>query len=255
MINWLRRLDARHSNFLFLIGAMKCGTTSLAGVLAKHPKVFGGSFKEPNFFAEKGSKLASERDYLESFPLRKAIGVRGKWFLDASTSYTKYPTFGDAAGAIEKFTSRAKFIYLVRDPIARIESQLAHAYNRDPSFVKRYESRRLKEGFYQNYLRVSSYASQLDRYAGKFGEDKILVLDFDELIQAPEETVGKVWSFLNLEPMQNVSLGHRNARKDKKVPQSRLLPMEMEPYLREQLVDDMAALQATWGIDPAKWGF
>jgi hypothetical protein len=181
--------------------------------------------------------------------------VRGKWFLDASTSYTKYPTFGDAAGAIEKFTSRAKFIYLVRDPIARIESQLAHAYNRDPSFVKRYESRRLKEGFYQNYLRVSSYASQLDRYAGKFGEDKILVLDFDELIQAPEETVGKVWSFLNLEPMQNVSLGHRNARKDKKVPQSRLLPMEMEPYLREQLVDDMAALQATWGIDPAKWGF
>lgn len=255
MMNWLRRLDAKHSNFLFLIGAMKCGTTSLARALDKHPAIFTGAYKEPNFFADKGSKLADERAYLESWNLKKTFKVRDRWLLDASTSYSKYPSFGDAAASIARFTKKARFIYLMRDPIARIESQLGHAHNRQEDFPGMFEEAKERPDFYQHFLCVSSYASQLERYAALFGEDALLLLRFEDLIAEPEQTIGIIWPFLGLEMPDVTVLEHRNARKDKKVPQTRLLPAAMEVQLRESLKPEMDLLQKRWGVDVAKWGF
>lgn len=255
MLQWLRRIDARRSNFLFLIGAMKCGTTSLASALVKHPKVFGPVYKEPSFFADKGSKLESERAYLDSWQLKKTFQVRGKWLLDASTNYSKYPNFGDAAANIACFTKKARFIYLVRDPLARIESQLGHSHSSDESFPARFEERKDHLGFYKYFLQVSSYATQLERYADLFGEHAILLLRFEDLVETPDDAIGKIWPFLGLEAPEHTVLEHRNARKDKKVPQTRLLPEAMEIQLKDKLKPEMERLREQWGVDVAKWGF
>ena len=45
-----RQGDPRMPN-LFIIGAQKSATTSLAAALSKHPDIFIGEIKEPNFFA------------------------------------------------------------------------------------------------------------------------------------------------------------------------------------------------------------
>jgi hypothetical protein len=256
MIDWLRRYDARSARFLFLIGAMKCGTTSLAGLLMKHSSIFIGRHKEPNFFADRGKKLTSEREYLESWDLNEIFAKRGKWLLDASTSYSKFPAFGDAAQNIAGFTNKAKFIYLMRDPLRRIESQLAHAYQNSEGFPARYAQKRTNLKFYRHMIAVSSYAQQLANYERQFGRDKILLLQFEDLIGDTEDTMSEVWGFLNLVPPTVSFLEHKNSRAQKtKVPNTKLLPSELEAEIREQLKPEMEQLSRHWGVNVAKWGF
>ena len=43
------------ANFALIIGAMRCGTTSLFSYLSQHPEVAPSTPKEPDFFANDGN--------------------------------------------------------------------------------------------------------------------------------------------------------------------------------------------------------
>ncbi len=102
------------ANFALLIGAMKCGTTSVYDYLVTHPQVARCSVKEPNFFG--GETWSKGPDY-----------YRGLWkdydpalhscALEASVYYTKLPQYRHTATRIAKFPGKFKFLYIVRDPI------------------------------------------------------------------------------------------------------------------------------------------
>ncbi|MDP6909848.1 MAG: hypothetical protein QF371_10095, partial [Flavobacteriales bacterium] len=68
---------------VIIIGAMKCGTSSLYAYLVKHPAICGCKVKEPDYFSSD-----TEAAYLDLFP---ELNEGHKYVLDASTSYTKYP--------------------------------------------------------------------------------------------------------------------------------------------------------------------
>jgi len=98
---------------LFLVGAPKCGTTSLAAWLAGHPGVFMSNPKEPGFFAPdvaSSRRAATPQAYGALF-----AGARGDQLLaEASTSYLRSRV---AVGQILARQPRARFVVCLRNPV------------------------------------------------------------------------------------------------------------------------------------------
>ena len=89
--------QSRHEH-VFIIGAMKAGTTSLFHALAPHPRVAPCSVKEPNFFS-RGTYSGSDDRYEAAFRFSKRTSV----CLEESVSYSKRHLFPDVAEKIYAF--------------------------------------------------------------------------------------------------------------------------------------------------------
>ncbi len=94
-----------------IVGAPKCGTSSLYDDLASHPDVRRGARKEPtNFLHYPGSRLRSAMNY----PVRFGKGqfVVG----DGSVEYFSHP---DGPRNVRAVLPEARLIFLLRDPVRR----------------------------------------------------------------------------------------------------------------------------------------
>ena len=74
---------------LFVIGAMKSGTTSLHAYLGSHPQIFMCPEKEPSFFAKETISSRGEDWYLKLFAAAGSKPVIG----ESSTAYSRIPLF------------------------------------------------------------------------------------------------------------------------------------------------------------------
>lgn len=98
---------------LFIIGAPKCGTTSLIEYLSHHAEIFVSPVKEPHYFnTDSGHRYYfDEEKYLSLFSNAKAhhnYRCEGSvWYL-----YSKV-----AVENILRFNPEAKFIVMLRDPV------------------------------------------------------------------------------------------------------------------------------------------
>jgi sulfotransferase family protein len=184
----------------FVIGAPKAGTTSLHHYLDQHTQVQMSAVKEPRFFAgdENGipyppDRVADLAQYEELFDL--AVAVRG----ESSTDYATHPRRTGVPERIKAFVPDAKFIYVVRDPVART---ISHYKMR----VGLGESRPLAEALgdlsdlRSPYISPSLYASQLERYLRHFPQERILVVDQAELLSARRATLEQIFAFLAVDP-------------------------------------------------------
>ena len=177
----------------FIIGAAKCGTTSLHFYLDQHPEIAMTRVKEPGVF--------SEPRYLERLPGYEGLfNERAARMGESSTSYTRYPAEGDAPPLIHAAAPYAKLIYLVRDPVERMISDYVH------HFANGHERRSIAAAFadYENpqnyYACTSRYAMQIGRYLEYFDPASLLVLEQDELRVDRERTLGLVFEFLGVDP-------------------------------------------------------
>jgi len=102
----------------FIIGAPKCGTTSLANWLAEHPQVFFSSKKEPHFFSEELDAGQSYRSYEKLFRNAKAE------HLAVGEGSTSYLYSSKAVPRILEYAPDAKFIVCLRNPV-----ELVHAWH------------------------------------------------------------------------------------------------------------------------------
>lgn len=104
---------------IFLVGAPKCGTTSLYDALARHPAVRGGRLKEPAFFANDfpAAQIIDTRDaYHENYREAACDGATG---IDGSTTYF----YSDAAVPnILRQCPAAKFVIVLRPPAEMVFS-------------------------------------------------------------------------------------------------------------------------------------
>ncbi|MFO7878451.1 MAG: sulfotransferase, partial [Bacteroidales bacterium] len=106
--------DTKKPEF-FLIGAPKCGTSSLARYLDSHPDVHFSYPKEPNYFntdfSKKQRMFTDETLYLNQCFHKAAdkniAGEGSVWYL-----YSK-----EAVPNILKFQPDAKFIVMLRNPV------------------------------------------------------------------------------------------------------------------------------------------
>lgn len=164
--------------FAFIIGAMKSGTTTLFSYLSQHPEIAAHPVKEPEFFSRKARPSAADLVRYAagwgSVPAERHIA------LEASTGHTKRPRFPDAAARIAALDGRKSLLYIVRDPVARIESHLAHnlAHGQIAPEAIRFEA-------LGHHIAVSSYAYQLDAWAAAFPDTPVHVIDFTALRDDP----------------------------------------------------------------------
>lgn len=100
---------------LFLIGAAKGGSSTLAFHLASHPEV-GMAAKEPNIFNQ--PTLEACRARLEAF---RARGLDRRWVLDGSVNYSQHPKYPGVPGHIAALTDPAsvRILYMLRHPVDR----------------------------------------------------------------------------------------------------------------------------------------
>lgn len=185
----------------FIIGAAKAGTSSLHHYLGQHPEIQMSSVKEPNFFSGSPNgipfpigKVVSRLDEYEAL-FDPGFGVRG----EASVGYSNHPRREGVPAAIRELVPEAKFIYLVRDPVARTVSQYRYRVAIEG------ERRPIEEALddlsdpYSVYLCPSRYASQLDLYLREFPQDRLLVVDQADLLANRRATLQEIFSFLRVD--------------------------------------------------------
>jgi len=187
---------------LYLIGAQKCATTFFADLLAQHPSIELSTTKEPDFFTVHRDKGLDW--YRERFSARD-----GRVLLDASPSYTAAPTdpaerhhdnprFG-VPQRIKAVAPDARFIYLVRDPVARSYSAYWHHVRIGEETRPYLQAIREKSW----YLDLSRYHFQLMEYLAVFPEEAMLVLDAKQVTRDPDTAVAAVCAHAGLKPPEH----------------------------------------------------
>lgn len=174
-----------------IVGAQKCGTSTLFSLLNSHPALEGCSEKEPGFFANIEDWRLQIDGYHSLFQQRE-----GAQYFEASTIYTFYPLrklhiWDD----VFDYNPNMKIIYIVRNPIERIISSWMHTYEMG------WDDDPLEKAIIHNrlYTDISRYYTQISPWIDKFGRDQVLILDFRDLISAQSRLLEQVASFLGIE--------------------------------------------------------
>jgi hypothetical protein len=207
------KLSGSHSPkvHFVIVGAAKCGTTSLAFYLSQHPRICFSSVKEPHFF----SKSTSWKDELDNYH-SLFDQQEGQLCGEASTSYTFYPQYSATAQRLFEYNPETRIIYLMRDPVERMISQYMHEYLHGKI------SNTLKHELIANpvYVNRSRYAVQIRRYLEYFRRDQILLLTSEGLITSARQSVETVLAFIGLDDgllNLDLDLSRRNVSTNRKV--------------------------------------
>lgn len=192
----------------FIVGAPKCGTTSLYNYLQQHPDIFMCEIKEPNYFSCEDIKkqglyyqdrqVASLEAYSNLFTAarnKKAIG-------EASVSYLFYPS---VPARIKEIIREPKAIILIRHPVERafshylMDMRLGYVTLTLNEIVGKKCSHRNLHLYYQQFVEVGLYYSQIKRYFDVFGRDNVKVCIYDDLQSNMPDVIRSVYSFLGVD--------------------------------------------------------
>ncbi|GAB4536633.1 MAG: sulfotransferase [Anaerolineae bacterium] len=194
----------------FIVGAPKCGTTSMNDYLRQHPEIFMPAQKELHFF---GTDLNSpvyvrEKDkYLAYFSEacdEKRVGEASVWYL-----YSRR-----AAKEIKDFCPSASIIIMLRNPVDMLyslHSQFLYNGNED---IKDFEaaldaeedrkrglripkSALLVEGLF--YRETAKYVHQVRRYLETFGSENVHIVIYDDFKNDTSKTYRDTLYFLGVD--------------------------------------------------------
>ncbi len=194
----------------FIVGAPKCGTTSMHNYLRQHPEIFMPELKEIHHFADDllrpDDPFLDRERYLLLFKDAKEYQVIGE-------TSVFYLLSANAAKNIKSFNPNAKIIIMLRNPIDVIyslHSQLVFNGEEDIKDFKealkvealRREGKRLpkntrfiKKHFYSEVVR---YTEQLERYFNTFDKESIFIILFEQFKDDFVNTYNEVLKFLNV---------------------------------------------------------
>lgn len=190
----------------FIIGAPKAGTTSLHSYLDRHPQIQMSQVKEPRFFAEPENGTPYHQDHVPTLSAYEGlfddrVDVRG----ESSTDYATYPRRQGVPERIKAMVPDAKFVYLVRDPVARTISH----YKMTSALLG--EKRSLVEALgdltnmHSPYISPSLYGTQLELFLSHFPQERILMLDQADLQADRATTLKEVCRFLSVDDSLDLS--------------------------------------------------
>jgi hypothetical protein len=176
----------------FVIGAPKCGTTSLHFYLDQHPEIAMTTDKEPNVFAREDYRDRLDR-YEELFAVRAA--VRG----ESSVIYSEHPCWQGVPTRIRVQVPEARFIYVVGDPVERVIRHYAQLVIDGKASGRLDDALADYEQDYNGLACGSRYATQVRQYLDHFDASRILIVDQRDLLEAREPTLSRVFAFLGVD--------------------------------------------------------
>ncbi len=242
--------DPRLPNF-FILGAAKCGTTSLYYYLKQHPQIYLPKHKEPHFF----DNDTFWNEGLETYLRRHFKGAE------------RYPARGEATPAYfhrpEKVIPRMKqiygdespkFILVFRNPVERAFSHYLHRVrNRTETetFERalELEKERLanEPDLWVGYFSDGLYAKQLTEWLKVWPRERFFFALTEDLKDDPLSLVKKVFEFLGVDSRVKVEVSiRRNVASEPRFPwlmdflsrPSRLkrpIGLILSPYVKRKL--------------------
>lgn len=225
---------ARMLPAFLIVGAQRCGTTSLYRSLSQHPAVLKPVWhKGVHYFDTHYDRGLAW--YQGHFPLsararrvERATGATALAF-ESSPYYMFHPL---AAERIARDLPAVKLLVLVRDPAERAFS--AHAHERARGFetepfdraleleaerlegeTERLTSKPSYRSFshqHHAYRARGRYAEQLERLAWCCGRERVHVIDSGDFFASPEPVFDEVLRFLELPQLGHPTFVRLNAR-------------------------------------------
>jgi hypothetical protein len=176
---------------LIVIGAMKCGTTSLHYNLGLHPEIGMSREKELNFFNRPGALDEFIDEYRCQFPSET------RWRGESSTGYTRAPFGEPVVERMHRLIPDARLVYIVRHPVDRIVSHYVHQV----AIGK--EQRPIDEAMADfpanEYVQRTRYFFQLSQYLRYYPASQIHVATLEALKSEPEQAMGEIFRFLGVD--------------------------------------------------------
>ena len=244
------------------IGAAKCGTTTLAHHLRRHPEIAfpRSGRKEMHFFDEGDVTTESLRAYRAEFDPGRVSG-------EITPAYIFDPRcpglIRDALGP------DLKLLVLLRDPVDRAWSHYWHAVREwykpeyrprgypveDLSFEEAIEAEpaRLASGKFhirhQSYFSKGLYDEQLDRWFERFDRSQFWIGLNEDLALRPREMLNEVSAFLGVRPFGEIPPTRLNSM----TPPGAGIPIEARARLVKRYLPSIDRLEVMLARDLGAW--
>ena len=196
----------RWPNF-FIVGAPRCGTSTLHAWLPSMPGVFMARIKEPNYFSRcvigddhpMVRPIRKEREYLRLFSDAGDAKIVG----EATPFYLEDP---EAPVEIKRKCAEARVLASLRDPVERLYSHYFMMRNNVPGMGSFMDE--IKRGLSLQGIRnvafldptIGLYSRQLERYRREFGK-RFKAIVFEEWTRDTPRTYRVISDFLGLDPV------------------------------------------------------
>lgn len=180
-------------NFLG-IGAAKCGTTWMHGLLQQHPKIYMPLMRKEIDFFNLDDNYNRGFDWYESF------------FPDAQTA-TQYSAIGEftpryintleSAKRIGEVKSVKKLIVMLRDPAKRAYSQYTHSVRN--GYSKSFQDFIVERPY---VIEDSLYSKRLEPFLDLFAPEQFCYFIFEDAVKDVPATQQKIANFFNIDPAE-----------------------------------------------------
>ena len=218
-----------------IVGAQRCGTTSLFRALNEHPAMMrnvinakGIHYFGINYHQNYEWYLAHFATHAERYRHAARIG-QSAIVGEASPYYLFHPA---GAERMAQSIPDAKLIVLLRNPVKRAISHHLHmvwegheplvdldeALDCESARLQGVEERLLTDSCYVSrphqhfsYVARGHYANQLKRLYKHFKKENVLVMTTEKLVSDSESSLSEIQSFIGLEPDPCIVLEKRNA--------------------------------------------
>jgi Sulfotransferase domain len=192
----------------FILGAPKCGTTSLAAWLSEHPQIYLSPEKEPHFFNTDHKRFlnsleAYEQLFADATPKYCAVGEASVWYLFSA----------EAVPNILAYNENAKFVVMLRNPVdmaPSLHEELVFTGREDvKDFAEawRLQDKR-REGWslplmvwepkYVQYGDMCRLGEQVERLLGRVPRHRVKIVLLEELARDPRAVYRSILKFLNV---------------------------------------------------------
>ncbi|MBA9003556.1 sulfotransferase family protein [Thermomonospora cellulosilytica] len=260
--------EARMTPDFLIVGAQRCGTTSLFRYLREHPAILRDRLdKGVHYFDMHYDRGMAW--YRGHFPLtatarmvQRRVGVRPQTF-EASPFYMFHPLGPER---IARDLPGVRLIAMVRDPVERAFSahaqEVRRGFETEP-FERALEleearlagevEKMLADPHYLSfsvqhhaYRARGRYVEQLERMERLFGRDRIHVIDSHELSANPEAVYDRLLEFLGLP-----NLGYPTFERHNAAPRPAPMPESVRRELTEHFEPYDARLADWLGREPS----
>jgi hypothetical protein len=206
------------SHFAFIVGAPRCGTTTLASFLQQHPDVCFSVVKEPHFFSRDDVAAVPENELeslvAEEYWQRFFGHCEGdpKLYAEGSVTYLYVP---ERMAPILALWPESKFVIALRDPISMLPSLHARLLVTGDETIRDFSTAWSKIGEraqgksipksaidprWLRYDWAGMLGLNVDRFIKAVGREKCHIVLFDDLSRDPQGTYRELCRFLGIEP-------------------------------------------------------
>jgi len=217
----------RLPRFIFIVGAPRCGTTTLAAYLKEHPRICYPLVKEPHFFLQHDTRELDaaalrelvEREYLDRYYAQ--CGKDRDTGVDGSVSYLYAP---DHLVPALSLWPDAKFVIALRDPMTMLPSLHGRLKYTGDETIDAFEDawaaiperaagkripRSCLEPRWLRYDEAGKFGTCVETFFATIGRERCFISLFDDLIADPERQYRAMCDFAGIEPFPGTNFKPR----------------------------------------------